>query len=85
MSVLSYKNMSLKEFEKISKYKDLEIEIQKMWHLKTQTVPVIVGALGMIRKGTEKHLANLPGSSSLGEIQIIVLTSTPQILTRALT
>ena len=61
-------------------YKDLEIEIQKMWHLKTQTVPVIVVALGMIRKGTEKLLAKLPGSPSLGEIKKIVLTSTARIL-----
>ena len=27
-----------------------------MWHLKITTVPVIVGALGMIKKGTDKHI-----------------------------
>ena len=56
MSVPSDRNLSGKELEKLSKYKDLEIEIQKMWHLETKTVPVIIGALGMIKKGTEKHL-----------------------------
>ena len=36
----------------ISKYKDLEIEITK-----TSQVPVIVGALGMIKKKrTDKHI-----------------------------
>eukprot|EP00795_Rhopilema_esculentum_P010520 gene10520-19245_t len=52
MRVLTDRNISVKEFDKLSKYKDLEIEIQKMWNLKTITVPVIVGALGMIKKGT---------------------------------
>ena len=50
MSIPTDQNISAKEFDKISKYKDLEIEIQRMWKLRTSTVPVIVGALGMIKK-----------------------------------
>ena len=52
MSVPSDNNISVKEFEKRSKYKDLEIEIAKMWKMETKTIPVIVGTLGMIKKGT---------------------------------
>ena len=33
MSVPSDTNVSHKIFEKLSKYKDLEIEFTKMWHL----------------------------------------------------
>ena len=51
------------------KYKDLEIEIEKMWHLKTTTVPVILIALGIIKKETNKHINKIPGSPSLYEIQ----------------
>ena len=29
------KNVSIAEFEKLSKYKDLEIEVEKLWHMKT--------------------------------------------------
>ena len=29
---------------------DLEIEIQKMWHLKAIVIPVVVRALGMIKR-----------------------------------
>ena len=46
MSVPSYNNISAKEFEKLSRYKDSEIEIVKMWEMKKkQTIPVIVGHL----------------------------------------
>ena len=40
-----------------------------MWHLKTIIEPVIVGALGMIKKGTDKLINYIPGSPSLYEIQ----------------
>ena len=52
MSVPSDSNISAKKFEKRSKYKDLEIEIAKKWKTKTKAIPVIVGTLRMIRKGT---------------------------------
>ena len=45
------KNVSIAEFEKLSKYKGLEIEVEKLWHMKTVTIPVVIGALGMIKKG----------------------------------
>ena len=37
--------------EKLSKYKDLEIEIARMWGMKMLIVPVVIGALGVIKKG----------------------------------
>ena len=33
-----------KETEKILKYKDLTIEIQRMWNVKTKVTPIIIGA-----------------------------------------
>ena len=56
MNVQSDSNISAKEFEKLNKYKDLEIEVAKMRKTKTKIVPVIVGALGMIKKGTQKYV-----------------------------
>ena len=55
-----------------------------MWKLRTSTAPVIVGDLGMIKKGCQKHLDTIPGESQLQEIQKIVLTSTAHILHKAL-
>ena len=56
MRVASDSNISAKEFEKLCKYKALEIGIAKMWKMKTKTIPVIAGALGMIKKGTQKYV-----------------------------
>jgi len=61
-------NVAGKVFEKLKKYKDLEIEVDKMRHLKTTTIPVVVGALGLIKKGTNAFTEKIPGSPSLQEV-----------------
>ena len=78
------KNLSSGEFGIISKYKDLEVEIERMWHLKPTLIPVNVGALGTVKKGTDKYLQQIPGKPSLTEIQKIILTSTAHIPRNAL-
>ena len=50
MTVPSDRNIALKEIEKKSKYKDLGVEIQRMWQMKTIVIPVVVGALGTVKK-----------------------------------
>ena len=84
MSLPSNSNISAKESEKLSTYEDLEIEIAEMWKMKTKTIPVIVRVLGMIKKGTQKYVNEIPGNLSLAEIQKIVLNSTAHILRRSL-
>ena len=44
------RNVIKKEAEKILKYKDLTIDIQRMWNVKTKVIPVIIGATGTISK-----------------------------------
>ena len=84
MTIPTDRNISVKEFDKLSKYKDLQIEIEWMWQLKTTVIPVVVGALGMVKKGVLNHLKSIPGEPNLQEIQKIVLTSTSHILRKAL-
>ena len=50
--------------------------------MKTKTITVIVGALG-IKKGTQKYVNEIPGNLSLVEIQKIVFNSTAHILRKS--
>ena len=84
ISVPSDVNTSLKIFEKLSKYKDLEIECEKTWKVKTKTIPVIVGALGCINKNVKKYINEIPGNIAINELQKITLLGTATILRKAL-
>jgi len=56
------RNVVKKEAEKILKYKDLKIEIQRMWKVKTKVIPVIIGATGTVLKSFRKYISNIPGN-----------------------
>ena len=60
-------------FEELSKYKDLEIVVTKMWHLKTTTLPVVIGALDMVANTAPNYVLQIPGAWSLTELQKVTL------------
>ena len=64
--------MSFKEFQKLSKYEGLKIEVTKIWKLKTKTIPVVTGTLGMINKGTQNFIDEIHGKRSPQEMQKIL-------------
>ena len=84
MSIPSERNVSIKEVEKLSQYKDLEIEVTKMWQMKTTTVPIVVGALVLIKRGLEKYSSQIPGHIRIEELQKIALLGSAHILRRTL-
>ena len=43
-------NIDKKEFEKISKYSELKVELSRMLNKKTFVIPIVIGALGSIPK-----------------------------------
>jgi hypothetical protein len=61
------RNVIKKEAEKILKYKDLTIEIQCMWNVKTKVIPVIIGVIGTISKSFRKYVSNIPGNHKVKE------------------
>ena len=85
MTVPSDRNIALKEIEKKSKYKDLELEIQRMWHMKTIVIPIVVGALlGTVKKGMIENIEKVSKSANVTEIQKICMLGSPQILRKVL-
>ena len=56
----------------------------RMWQMKTEIIPVVVGALGVITKGSEKLVRQIPGNIKLWKIQKKVLLGTAHILRKAL-
>ena len=62
--------------KKISKYKDLEIEITEIRRVKTEIMPVIVGELALISKGMEHNLGKISVAININELQKIILLET---------
>ena len=54
-------NVGKKEIEKISKYGALRVETERMWGVKSQVVPVVVGGLGAVTRNLGDNLAKIPG------------------------
>ena len=58
-----------KELEKISKYQDLKIEIERLWEKQATGVPVVIGSLGTIPRELRKHLRTI-GLESISPSQL---------------
>jgi hypothetical protein len=72
--------------ERILKYKDLTIEIQRMWNVKTNVIPVIIGATtGAISKSFRKYVSNIPGNHEVKKLQKTAILGTAHILRKVLT
>ena len=78
------KNVIKKEAEKILKYKDLTVEIQRMWNVKTKVIPVVIGATGTISKSFSKYVSNIPGKHEIKKLQKTAILDTAHILQKVL-
>jgi len=52
--------------------------------VKTTTIPVVIGALGLIKKWMDKYIQNVPSDTKIQELQKITLLGTSHILRKAL-
>ena len=76
--------MIKKEADKILKYKDLTIEIQRLWNVKTKVIPVIIGASGTISESFRKYVSNIPGKPEVKELQKTAILGTAHTLREVL-
>jgi hypothetical protein len=75
IAIPDYSNVNTKENEKINKYKDLEVEVRRMWKVRIKITPVITGALGTMKKGLDTNFQLLPGQPSATELQITLMST----------
>ena len=78
------RNVIKKEAEKILKYKDLTIEIEFTWNVKTNAIPVIIGATGTVSKSFRKYVSNIPGKHEVKELQKTAILGTAHIILKVL-
>lgn len=64
VAVPSKSKTFVKVTEKLTKYKDLHIEVGRMLGMKAETIPVFVGALGLMKK-RNGEIYRIPGNIDL--------------------
>jgi hypothetical protein len=78
------RNVIQKEAEKILKYKDPTIEIQRMWNVNTRVIPAIIGANGTTSRPFRKYVSTIPGNHQVKELQKTAILGTTYILRKVL-
>jgi hypothetical protein len=79
------RNVIKKEAEKILKFKNLTIEIQRMWNVETKVIAVVIGTTGTISKSCRKYVSNIPGNHEVKELEKTVILGTAHILRKVVT
>ena len=73
-------NVGKKEMEKVSKYGGLRVELERMWGVDAEIIPVIVGGLGAVTKNLMGYLSKIPGFPDVHMCQKICLLGSKRIL-----
>ena len=77
-------NLVNKRNEKLRNYKELRLEVARLWDKRTSIVPVIIGALGSIPNDIDNYLKQLGIEYNLNILQHSVLLGTANILRQVL-
>ena len=85
VAISGIRNVIKKEAEKILKYKDLTIEIQRMWNVKTRMIPVIIGATETISKSFRKYVSDILEHHDVKELQKRSILGTAHVFRKVLT
>ena len=74
----------MKEKDKIEKYQDLGMELQKIWNVKVKIIPLVVGSLGAIPKQFGNRLKQISITAGTAQVQKTVLLGMARILRKLL-
>ena len=81
IAITNDSNFNTRETEKLSKCKDLEIEVSRMWKVRTKIVPVVIVGSGTIKRGFDQNLQLLSGHLLVvTELQKVTLMGTVHLI-----
>merc|ERR1712002_629441 len=66
----------------IEKYQDLRMEVQRIWEMSVEVVPIIIGALGTTPGSLAKNIKKLDVQVAPGLMQKSVILQTAHIIRR---
>jgi hypothetical protein len=78
------RNVIKKEVEKILNYKQLTIEIQRMWNVKGRVILIIKGVTGAISVLLRQYQSNILGKHVIKEVQKTAILGTAHKLREVL-
>ena len=84
ITVLRDQNMKVKKLEKITKYEDLRLQVQRLWAVRTIVLPIVVGALGTVSEELENQLKTIGIPIIISCLHKVALVGTAFILRRVL-
>ena len=77
-------NIKVKEIEKITKYQDLRLQVQKLWDVKVTVIPIVVRVLGTVSEKLDNHLKTIRIPIVISCLEKAALLGTAFILRRVL-
>ena len=70
VAIAGDRNVIKQETDRFLKYKDLAIELECTWNVKTKAIPVIIGETGTVSETFRKYLSNMEGRYEIRELRI---------------
>lgn len=74
-TVPSERNISAKSTGKFTIKTNLEIKINKIWKKKTETFPVAIGVLGLMKKGLDEISSRISGNTNTNKVYTMLETA----------
>jgi hypothetical protein len=80
------RNVCVNEIKKMHKYSELKIEVERIWKIHFEIVPIVIGCLGAVSKSLPHHLKRIGlNHSDIAKLQEITLLSSCRILRMCVT
>jgi hypothetical protein len=84
VAITGGRNVIKKKSEKVLQYKDLTMQIQRLWKVNVKVMPAITGATGTISKSLRQYLSSIPEKHEIKEVQKTTTLGTSHLIRKVL-